>query len=155
MLIFDSLIGNTDRHQENWGLILYGTSNSKKIVEYSPAFDNGTSLGHEIFPFKFKNFDNPIRMAQYITKGTHHIKWKQDDATGIGHIELIKAINKHRRFRDVALNMLSFEEDELFSEILSLTLVNAPVPFSHERATFTNKLIMARRNALLKELGDY
>lgn len=155
MLIFDSLIGNTDRHQENWGLILYGTSSSNKIVRYSPAFDNGTSLGHEILPVKFNNFNNPMRLAQYIAKGTHHIKWKQDSNAGIGHIELIKAISSNSRFRILALNMLSFKESDLSNEILSLSLVDTPVPFSHERATFTNKLIMARRNALLKELGDH
>ncbi|RYG85650.1 MAG: hypothetical protein EON59_11765 [Alphaproteobacteria bacterium] len=43
---FDALIGNTDRHQENWGL-LWSNAGGQMRVRFSPAFDNGTSLGHE------------------------------------------------------------------------------------------------------------
>jgi hypothetical protein len=45
-LTFDSLIGNTDRHQENWGL-LWSTAVDGRRPRFAPAFDNGTSLGHE------------------------------------------------------------------------------------------------------------
>lgn len=43
-LCFDALIGNTDRHQENWGLIW---SEEGPTARFTPYFDNGTSLGHE------------------------------------------------------------------------------------------------------------
>lgn len=57
VLTFDTLIGNTDRHQENWGLVLKNAKlNPKKGGEVypSPAFDNGTALGYEILE---KNID--------------------------------------------------------------------------------------------------
>lgn len=41
IFLFDTLIGNTDRHQDNWGF-LFGASN----IKLAPLFDNGTSLGH-------------------------------------------------------------------------------------------------------------
>lgn len=46
----DSLIGNTDRHQDNWGCILKGAKKdpAKGQSVYAPAFDNGTALGYEI-----------------------------------------------------------------------------------------------------------
>lgn len=46
MLTFDALIGNTDRHQENWGLLVDVGSPPRVSLELAPAFDNGTSLGH-------------------------------------------------------------------------------------------------------------
>ena len=40
LMLFDALIGNTDRHHENWGVI-----NGRKL---SPLYDNGISLGWRI-----------------------------------------------------------------------------------------------------------
>lgn len=40
LMLFDALIGNTDRHHENWGVI-NGT-------ELSPLYDNGISMGWRI-----------------------------------------------------------------------------------------------------------
>ena len=50
VLTFDTLIGNTDRHQENWGLILKNAKLNPKgsgKIYPSPAFDNGTALCYE------------------------------------------------------------------------------------------------------------
>lgn len=39
-LVLDALIGNTDRHEENWGVIRYGDSH-----RLAPTFDHASSLG--------------------------------------------------------------------------------------------------------------
>ena len=39
VLIFDFLIGNTDRHQSNWALVL-----EKETLSISPLYDNSSSL---------------------------------------------------------------------------------------------------------------
>lgn len=41
MFIIDSLIGNTDRHNENWGLLVNARSNQAK---FSPIYDCGSCL---------------------------------------------------------------------------------------------------------------
>lgn len=41
MFIIDSLIGNTDRHNGNWGLLVYARSNGAK---FSPIYDCGSCL---------------------------------------------------------------------------------------------------------------
>ena len=41
MFVIDSLIGNTDRHNGNWGFLL--NRNTKK-VEFSPIYDCGSAL---------------------------------------------------------------------------------------------------------------
>lgn len=59
-LTFDALIGNTDRHQENWGFVLIRTPRGLgRRCELSPAFDNGTSLGMERPPEHFARFEEP------------------------------------------------------------------------------------------------
>jgi hypothetical protein len=42
-LMFDALVGNTDRHDENWGVIL-----SSRGFELAPTYDHASSLGREI-----------------------------------------------------------------------------------------------------------
>lgn len=46
-LLFDALIGNTDRHQDNWGYLFLPREAGKPNAYLSPLFDHGTSLGHE------------------------------------------------------------------------------------------------------------
>jgi hypothetical protein len=45
MIIFDTLIGNTDRHQDNFGLIREEKTGE---LRFSPFYDNSSSMGREI-----------------------------------------------------------------------------------------------------------
>ena len=45
-LLLDSLVGNTDRHHENWGVLALGTV-AGLSVELAPSFDHASSLGRE------------------------------------------------------------------------------------------------------------
>ncbi len=46
-LALDALIGNTDRHHENWGLII-GPEDDQSVIRLAPTFDHASSLGcHE------------------------------------------------------------------------------------------------------------
>lgn len=42
LLVFDALIGGTDRHYHNWGVLVKADNNS--FLRLAPAFDNGISL---------------------------------------------------------------------------------------------------------------
>lgn len=44
MIIFDSMIGNTDRHEMNYGYLR--DPDTLEIIGFAPLFDNGTSLGY-------------------------------------------------------------------------------------------------------------
>lgn len=44
-LLLDALIGNTDRHHENWGILL--TNSQPRRAELAPTFDHASSLGRE------------------------------------------------------------------------------------------------------------
>ncbi|MEK9159879.1 MAG: HipA domain-containing protein [Patescibacteria group bacterium] len=42
LMVFDALIGGTDRHYRNWGVLV--DSETRKYTRFAPAFDNGISL---------------------------------------------------------------------------------------------------------------
>lgn len=69
-LAFDALIGNTDRHQENWGLIYIP---NLKRLKFAPLFDNGTSLGQDRFPEHVRSWTDK-RLDQYIANGQSHVR---------------------------------------------------------------------------------
>ena len=45
-LLLDALIGNTDRHHENWAIVASGSGPSR-ILELAPSYDHASSLGRE------------------------------------------------------------------------------------------------------------
>lgn len=59
MLIFDSLIINTDRHFGNFGLLV--DSHTNKILDFAPIFDNGLSLFCYGMDSDFENLDNYLK----------------------------------------------------------------------------------------------
>ena len=115
IMIFDALVGETDRHEENWGL-------TKKNNEYyiSPLYDNGCSLLN-----KFKNEDYAQKYYQdnllfenYILKSKTYI-YKENSSKRYKHFELIEYLielypeEMHKKYiiqylkkrRDILLNM--------------------------------------------------
>ncbi len=146
-LVFDALIGNTDRHQDNWGIV----KNSE--LRITPVFDNGTSMGHEILSKKFYLFEANRHTERYISKGTHHMTWSLDDKTK-GHCELLqKLIDKYPETRLVMVNALKKVNYEIFKDILDyLVKFKAPVQLSKERASFMLKLLEFRHQRLLSKL---
>lgn len=46
-LLLDALIGNTDRHHENWGIELT-RQQGRHIVRLAPSYDHASSLGREL-----------------------------------------------------------------------------------------------------------
>lgn len=155
ILAFDALIGNTDRHQENWGFVWTRIPRDpRRPLRLSPAFDNGTSLGHERQPDQFVRFAQLPHLQRYIDRGHHHLKWHMDDAKGAGHAELLlKFLEKFPQTRKVMLDVLEFLPSNLEDAVLPLTGLQLPAPLSPERARFMLTLLEARRNHLLRALA--
>jgi len=91
MLIFDSIIGNRDRHQQNWALIRPNNLEIQgkitysqfiklsKPIRFSPLFDNGNCLAYEILENKIVSFlENESRFEKYLfgNKATSHVRWE-------------------------------------------------------------------------------
>jgi hypothetical protein len=46
-LMLDALIGNTDRHHENWGVLVW-LDRSERFAALAPSYDHASSLGREL-----------------------------------------------------------------------------------------------------------
>ena len=117
-LLFDALIGNTDRHQDNWGFVFY-RSEQDILCKLAPLFDNGTSLGHERF-MDYVNRWIDADFNHYILKGKHHVKWSLKDPVQ-GHIALLqRALEQWPDTRQATHAKLNFSSADLSSTIVDL-----------------------------------
>jgi hypothetical protein len=157
ILLFDALIGNTDRHQDNWGIIVtpqQGNLASNKKMRISPVFDNGTSMGHEISSAKFKNYEDSSNIERYVSKGRHHMKWSINDTMPMEHVNMLKKFTKeYPETHQLMIECLNNINPEDFKSILDMLVAfNVPVRLTAERADFMLRLLQFRYQRLLHEL---
>src|SRR5574337_590333 len=151
VITFDALIGNTDRHQDNWGILWRGSGVG--CASFSPVFDNGTSMGGEIVEKNFEKFNDRDYLIHYINKGTHHMKWDMKDSKRLSHPDmLVRLIAKYTEKKEAMLKSLLFNLDELKYFISQLTRFKVPSPLSEARASFITKLIGFRRQFLIERI---
>lgn len=89
IMIFDALVGEQDRHEENWGIL-----KQEDNYEISPLYDNGDDLLNkfkdqvyaEKYYSKQKDFNAYIRNSRTLI-------YKEDNKTKYKHFELIKYLN--------------------------------------------------------------
>ena len=91
VMVFDALVGEQDRHEENWGI----TKIDKKY-SFSPLYDNGDNL--------LRDFKNPTFSQKYYSKEkdfdayirkSKTIIYKEDNKNQYRHFELIKYLKKN------------------------------------------------------------
>ena len=158
--MFDALIGNTDRHQDNWGVVIthsHKNKNSPGIitgVRLSPAFDNGTSMGYELPEADFIICNDDKRLEKYAARGTHQLRWKLTDPKKANHSDLLlKLINSYPDTHEIMLECLRKVNSVVFEKILDqLVRIEVGVKLTEARAIFMLKLISYRHQRLLKIL---
>lgn len=149
VFLFDALIGNTDRHQDNWGCMF--TPRGKGA--FAPLFDNGTSMGHERWPDRLKSW-NEQRFEKYISDGRHHIRWKITDAEACGHIAVLHQIREEfpHLIDNLRERMLKFDMDVLIATINHLTTLDLPIALTEDRKDLYIKLITLRKRSIERAL---
>lgn len=165
-LVFDALIGNTDRHQDNWGII---ESFQYKLIQpnaayvrkarIAPVYDNGSSMGGELANKTLTKFKyDEAAIEKYVRKGLQHMRWSLDNLERIEHCEFLKRlIHTYPEMQETMLDSLQSVNEETFNYILNtLTEFNVIIKLSQERSDFMLRLITLRHNRLLKVLsGNY
>ncbi len=106
-LVLDALIGNTDRHHENWGLLVNHTETPSKC-NLAPTFDHASSLGRELLDSKREWFLNEGRVGKYSNKARGAVYWSESDDHGPAPLDLVRlACQKYPDILQPALNKLS------------------------------------------------
>ena len=150
---FDAVIGNTDRHSENWGFLLEPTPTGPRY-ELAPAFDNGTSLGCIIREEDLNKFLQPAALARLVTNGKHHAGWIAGDAASAQHAHLCRVYKDH--VPDVARIMddtVGLSDNSIERVVEWCCNFSFPVPFSEARAHLVSALVRSRRDNLAAALG--
>lgn len=93
VLLFDFLIGNTDRHQSNWALIM-----ENKTYRLSPLYDNSSSLCAYVKEEKIDQYlgnDKLLWSSLLDTKSKSLIRIANKDEKQPTHLEVIKFLYKN------------------------------------------------------------
>ena len=141
--VFDALIGESDRHEENWGYIR--TSKSSDIV-LAPFYDNGDSLMHNINENRVEEYINDeAGFLRYI----HKSKTKILDNNGhkIKHFQLIDhLISENPVFLRDELQKTKRLTDDIIKDII-YGIPDEYLPQNHK--DILQRYISIRRDILL------
>ncbi|WP_164547584.1 MULTISPECIES: HipA domain-containing protein [unclassified Bosea (in: a-proteobacteria)] len=152
-LAFDALIGNTDRHTENWGFLIRSRPGRGHHYELAPVYDNGTSLGFQ--QADLKKLLEPGAMAGFIAKGLHHCGWDRNTDAPTPHMDLCEKLAVASAIAGAAMrNVIRFGEDDLRSLVSRNVCAEIDVPFCTERAELVTAIVLARRARLSAVLGE-
>ncbi|WP_462410396.1 HipA domain-containing protein [Neobacillus sp. Marseille-QA0830] len=149
MIIFDTLIGNTDRHQDNFGVIRNEKTGEHK---FAPLYDNSSSLGREFPTQKVKlMLRDPNMFSSYIygSKSTTLLRWGQ-----IWHKKRMNIFvfydlvtEKHPEIKDYIPQIESLTNQEILNIINNIPQV--VMSDSHKELVY--KILITRRDRILSE----
>ena len=86
--VLDAIIGNTDRHHENWGLLRRRTAAAWRGM-VAPSFDHASSLGRELQDARRQRLLTENRVGSYVERGRGAIYWEESDPP-ISPLELVR-----------------------------------------------------------------
>ncbi len=81
-VVLDGVIGNTDRHHENWGVIHPKLSEVGTVEYMAYSFDHASSLGRELEDERRAMLLAENRVGRYSEGGRGGIYWSQADRRG-------------------------------------------------------------------------
>ncbi len=144
-LVLDAVIGNTDRHHENWGFLRRRDEGRWKGF-LAPSFDHASSLGRELRDVRRTLLLEEERVGAYSEKGRGGIYWVEATRYGPSPLDLVRmAAARHSRyFLDTLESVRRLDDDAV------LGIVDR-VPsgwMSQPAREFAIKLIYYNRNKL-------
>lgn len=127
MIMFDALIGNQDRHCENWGIII-----GRNGERFAPIFDNGASLGFNNSEDRVKlMFKDKKMFDAFINKGKSLISVEGIRKPKVG--QLLEALNNMypdlvnmeiKRLNSLQMSSIKHILNEIPESIMSNTYKN-------------------------------
>ena len=116
IMMFDALIGEQDRHEENWGIT---EKQGKNFI--SPLYDNGDSLLREFRnPANAQKYYDGIKDFNAYIDRSQTIIYKEDNKTKYKHFELIKYLyDSFPQYIIPEINNLKKLTDEIIEELVN------------------------------------
>jgi hypothetical protein len=92
-LVLDALIGNTDRHHENWGMLQY-TGRDLPLpriqLKVAPSFDHASSLGRECSDARREKILRQYGIEWYVRRGRGGIFNEGGSGRGANPLDLVE-----------------------------------------------------------------
>lgn len=97
-LVLDALIGNVDRHHENWG-VLRKRTNGEWLDRLAPTFDHASSLGRELRDSGAKKsrerYLSELGLDHYARHASGAVFLTESDARGPSPLEVVRGCLAH------------------------------------------------------------
>ena len=90
LVVLDAVIGNTDRHHQNWGLLRRRVGKDRLMSRVAPSFDHASSLGRELQDKRRDMLLKEDRVGIYAEKGHGATYWSRDETRGPSPLELVR-----------------------------------------------------------------
>ena len=87
--VLDALIGNTDRHHENWGILRRRVGDGWR-GSVAPSYDHASSLGRELLDERRDRLMTENRIENYAERGRGAIYWSENERYGPSPLELVR-----------------------------------------------------------------
>lgn len=149
MILFDALIGNSDRHSNNWGIITgIDIDKSVLVFRFCPLYDNGSSLCayEDMENINIFSNDNMKYEALINTKSKSTIGW--NDIRPIRHFELIQHIRDE--YFNLTEKYVKIIKEKLTDEAIQNILDNFDVKIINEdMKKLLRKFLLDRKNIIL------
>ncbi len=92
-ILLDAVIGNTDRHHENWGILRKRVGDKWQGL-LAPTFDHASSLGRELLDVSEAKCRKRLlaegRVGDYSEKAPGAIFWDKADKRGLSPLNLVR-----------------------------------------------------------------
>ena len=124
LLAFDALIGGTDRHYYNWGLL--EKADNGKFLRLAPAFDNGVSLMWKLEEYR-PRFTQDLLIGDFINRAQSMFK-KAGNSGKYTLFNVLEALYQTGDYSgsDIAKRVLDRLSSVRDSRIRSVVLNNVP-----------------------------
>ena len=117
-LVLDAVVGNTDRHHENWAVQLI-SGEKGTTLDIAPSFDHASSLGRELSDLSRERMLSEDMVGRYSERGKGGIYWAETDRHGQSPLGLVRsaALEYPSLFLPVLRRLNSLDTDELTTPV--------------------------------------
>ena len=147
--LLDGLIGNTDRHHENW-TIAYIVEESNVHLKVPPSFDHASSLGRELTDERRRNILESGAMLNYVYGGYGGIFVDSNRRRALPPLRLAQLLCRWRPdfTRETCARIAQISDSQIWD-----TIDKVPSEFMSDVAKeFAHKSISVRRLELLRSV---